>query len=506
MDKFKDLLIFLAGWIRPFSFPLVLGCIFLSAGGLLLLSIPHQFGRLVADFPRIQVSGLVLIISILSVRGILVFFGSRNTATVAAELVCKIRRFLFKKFIYAPVSFHDQNMSSNLVSTITTDAVFIEQLLQSLFATLAQHGTIIFFGFSYLIIFHLRLFVVLVATGLPGIYFLLMVGKKLRQVSREGQQSIANVAVTAQESLKGLNLIKRLVLERYFYQLFSLQIEKLLQLKKRRIQWQSIFTSIFPAFLVLFAAWIIWLVRSEIVSDRLLDQETAGTMAFLVLLGTSVGRLVQAYVGFEQIIGAVERIKETLPEIQTRLELNSIKPKKIMGPLEIKNVVFTYNQSHAGVFDINLCFDKGDVVGIIGPNGSGKSTLVDLLLRFYAPQQGHIILGGHKSEDVDIEIWRGQFAVLTREPYLFDVSVFDNVALASGNVSRDEVLEAFQNSGLDKIVENLPDGYNTRVCESGVLLSTGQRQLVSLTRIFLQNPLVVILDEALVCGISFCRP
>ncbi len=132
------------------------------------------------------------------------------------------------------------------------------------------------------------------------------------------------------------------------------------------------------------------------------------------------------------------------------------------------------------------------------PNGSGKSTLVDLLLRFYEPQQGHIILGGHKSEGVDIEIWRGRFAVLTREPYLFDVSVFDNVALASGNVSRDKVLEAPRNSGLDKIVESLPNGYDTRVCESEVLLSTGQRQLVSLTRIFLQNLSVVILDEALV--------
>ncbi|OVE79789.1 hypothetical protein BVY01_01520, partial [bacterium I07] len=207
---------------------------------------------------------------------------------------------------------------------------------------------------------------------------------------------------------------------------------------------------------------------------------------------------VQTYLGFEQIIGAVERIKEILPDFEKGPGLNFNKLEKLKGSLEIYNLSFTYNQSKAGVFDINLYINEGDVVGIIGPNGSGKSTLVDLLSRFYEPQQGHIILGGHKSAEVDIEVWRGQFAVLTREPYLFDVSVFDNVALASANASHDKVIEAFQNSGLQKVVESLPQGYDTHVGESGILLSTGQRQLVALARIFLQNPSVVILDEALV--------
>jgi ATP-binding cassette subfamily B protein len=216
--------------------------------------------------------------------------------------------------------------------------------------------------------------------------------------------------------------------------------------------------------------------------------------SFAAVLGASLYATVRAYAGLEPVLGAYHRVAILLDAAEDE-PTDGLPFQRGPGRLRLDGVSFRY-PTGGGVRDVSLTIEPGEVVAVVGPNGAGKSTLVNLLLRFYTPDSGQILLDGQRADEVAPQAWRRQFALVTRDPAVFAVSVGENIALGRAGATEAEIRAAAEAMHLGPLLEHLPGGLDAEVGENGIRLSSGQRQRLVLARALLQEPLVVIFDEA----------
>jgi ABC-type multidrug transport system fused ATPase/permease subunit len=172
------------------------------------------------------------------------------------------------------------------------------------------------------------------------------------------------------------------------------------------------------------------------------------------------------------------------------------RPEGDKWEITVEHVSFCYPGSTREVLrDISFSTKPGECVAIVGRNGAGKSTLIELLLRFYDPRAGRIVVGGVDLRQWDLEAWRRAMGVMTQDVFLFHSTIADNIAYGRLGATREEIERATQESGADRVIRRLPHGFETVVGDRGMKLSGGERQLIALARLFLRNPLVLLLDE-----------
>ena len=189
-----------------------------------------------------------------------------------------------------------------------------------------------------------------------------------------------------------------------------------------------------------------------------------------------------------------EEIMKTEPLIKDSREPASV--KDIRGDIVFENLSFGYDPNHLVLHDLNLSIPAGQTVAFVGETGAGKSTLVNLLLRFYEPTKGRITLDGKNLKDFRQQDLRRQIGIVQQDVFLFSDSIAENISYGKENATNEEIEEAARLAAADSFINNLPEGYHTKVGERGVKLSGGQKQRIAIARVFLKNPPVVVLDEA----------
>jgi len=435
-------------------------------------------------------TGAVLLQTITGMGGTYLFTWMSNRA--ANDL----RAALHRKIQLLSAAFAERRKTGDIMSSFTSDIPVMQGLYSSLFVSLLTETVRFVIVLGVMLGINTRLTLIALPSVPAFAILLALAGGIIKRASREVQEKRGDFNALLQEQLAGLRTSAAYGMEGAQGKGFRSSLTSLLSSQLRLTLKGFIFNAgslvaMFSMILVLYLGGL------EVIEGRMQLGVLIAFSGYFGMLFGPVGSFAGAAGQVLHAIGAAERVfgildtPEAVREKPGALELLS--PK---GLIEFRNVCFAYPDGKPVLSDLNLRVEPGETVAIAGESGVGKTTLVSLLLRFHDPDQGQVLLDGTPVSDYTLGSLRNHIGVVLQEPFLFNVSLLDNILMGRPGASRLDAESAARASHAHHFIEELPKGYDTPAGERGCLLSGGQRQRVALARVFLRNPRIVILDEA----------
>lgn len=491
-------------FMGPHKWKFVIGLGFLALTSATALVFPWLMGKLVdtakeADMQTANKLGLVLI-AILLAQSFFSFFRIYLFVNVTENTLAGIRQAVYRQLITMPMVYFSQKRVGELNSRISNDIVQIQDTLTTTIAEFLRQFIIIIGGVFFLSYISYKLTFLMLAIvplmALAAVYF----GRFIRRTSREVQDSVAESNTIVEETLQGITNVKSFANE--FFEI-TRYTKSTLEIVRKAIKVGK-YRGTFASFIIfcLFGALVVvvWYGVSLSIKGQLSIGELISFVLYSVFVGASIGGFAELYTQIQKAIGATERLVEILDEKAEIVDITGTRTltKKIEGRVEFENVAFTYPSRREIQVLKNISFkaDKGETVAIVGSSGSGKTTITALLLKFYEPDSGKILIDGKDSRAFSLTDLRNQMAMVPQDVLLFGGSIRENIAYGKPDASMDEIIEAAKQANAHSFIETFPEKYETLVGERGIKLSGGQRQRVAIARAVLKNPSILILDEA----------
>jgi ATP-binding cassette subfamily B protein len=490
----------LFGFLMPYKSKFALLVFLIILGAVLAPALPLMIQTTIdgpiaqGDFSKLALY-LGIMVIILVFNSIISYFNTYEAGWLSQQIIHDIRQQVFDKIIRLKLKYYDQTPIGKLVTRTISDVESLSEVFSSGFAAIAGDFLQLILIISVMFYLDWKLTLISIST-IPLLLISTYVFKeKVKKSFNQVRNAVANLNSFVQERISGMSII----------QIFNVQQQenakfKTLNIEHRNANIKSIlyYSVYFPVADVISAlgvGLIVWYGAQGLINHEVSYGTITAFIMFINQFFRPIRMIADRINTLQMGVVSVSRIIEILDD-EENIEQKALEKREIRGEVSFKNVWFAYIDEQWVLKNLNFDAKIGESVAFVGATGAGKTSIISLLNGFYNINQGEILIDQHNISNWNLENLRSQIGVVLQDVFLFKGSIAENLRMGDKNITDEMIINAAKEVGVDEFINRLPGGYAYEVMERGATLSMGQRQLLSFVRVLLQNPKIIILDEA----------
>lgn len=450
--------------------------------------------------PALLDAALVVLLAVVLLLALASFLRFYMISWVGERVVADLRRDVYSHVLTLSPGFFETRRTGEVLSRLSTDTTLVQVVVGSSVSIALRNLLLLVGGLIMLLVTSAKLTGLVLLVVPIVVAPIVLLGRRVRALSRDSQDRVADVGVYVEETLTGIRAVQAFVHEAVDRQRFGVRVEDAFATAIRRVRTRGILTAIVIALIFGAIAVILWIGGRDVLAGRISAGELSSFVFYAAVVAGAVGALSEVVGDLQRAAGATERLFDllaTAPEIAAPVAPTAL-PAPPVGRIAFEQVRFFYpSRPDSPVLDdFTLVVEPGETVALVGPSGAGKTTVFQLLLRFYDPSDGRIRFDGVDLRAADPAAVRAAIGLVPQDPILFSDTAAENIRYGRPDADMAAVRAASEIANANDFIDQLPAGFDSHLGEKGVRLSGGQRQRVAIARAVLKDPTLLLLDEA----------
>ena len=487
--------------VKPYKKEVIVAIFFMivvaaCAAGVVWLTKPAIDKILVQRNKQMLIAIPLIMLGVYAIKGVAEYFQGYMIKYVGQKILTDMQIQMYGHLLSADLTYIQSQSSGRLISRFTNDIILMRGAISNLLVGCAKYFLSVLF--LIIIMFSLEPFLsIFVFLAFPvAIYPIQKLGRKMRKVTGDAQEELSNYTARLDETFQSIKIIKSFTAEKIEANRAKEITAKILEFYKKAAMLDSLTSPIMEVLCGLAIACVLWYGGFSVISGQMTVGELFTFIAAFVSAYRPFKSLVSLNVNLQEGISAANRvfnILDTKPSIQDNEK--ALKPNFICPEIVFEKISLRFGSKEA-IKLIDLKIEKAKTYAIVGKSGGGKTSLANLLVRFYDPTEGRVLINSYDIKDISLNYLRNQIAMVSQDTILFDSSIAQNIAYGNLTSTREDIIKASKQADADEFIQKLPDGYDTIIGMGGSTLSGGQKQRIAIARAFLKNSSIMLFDEA----------